>query len=48
MIMYILSSLKSAIKDYGDTKLEKVFERMYSKLQNLNSNNEDFVRKEVL
>lgn len=40
------NSLKSAIKNYGDTKLEKVFERMYSKLQNLNSNNEDFVRKE--
>jgi hypothetical protein len=38
--------LRNSIKNYGDTKLEKVFERMYSKLQNLNSNNEDFVRKE--
>jgi hypothetical protein len=41
-----ISPLKEAIKNYGDNKLEKVYEIIYSRLQNMNSSNEDFVRKE--
>jgi len=38
--------LNSVIKNHGDAKLLKTYDSMYSKLTTLNSNNEDFVRKE--
>jgi virulence-associated protein VapD len=41
-----VNPLKNALKKYGDDKLIEVFESMYSRFLNLNSSNEDFVRKD--
>jgi virulence-associated protein VapD len=41
-----VNPLENALKKYGDDKLIEVFESMYSRFLNLNSSNEDFVRKD--